>query len=149
MSTAHSGSAAASAYRFVKLVADVKTRVAEVSAQALAAELAAGATPLLIDVREAEELAKGTLPGALPLPRGVLEGRIEQAVPDPATPLSSFTAPAEIAPPSPPTIFRKWATPKSAPSRAATMRGPAHRSPLVLLEKIRRSQAYPLPSLDE
>lgn len=39
----------------------------------------------LIDVREPDEVADGTARGALPLGRGFLELRIEEAVPDPAT----------------------------------------------------------------
>ncbi len=37
---------------------------------------------VLVDVREPGETAGGTLPGALAIPRGILEGKIEGAVPD-------------------------------------------------------------------
>lgn len=69
--------------RFQALVAEAKARIQEVSAEALAAELdGGGARPLLIDIREPDETARGVIAGALEIPRGVLEGRIEQAAPD-------------------------------------------------------------------
>ncbi len=68
--------------RFQALVAEAKGRIQEVSAEALADELGGGARPLLIDIREPEETARGVIAGALEIPRGVLEGRIEQAAPD-------------------------------------------------------------------
>jgi adenylyltransferase/sulfurtransferase len=37
---------------------------------------------VFLDVREPEEVYRGTIPGALPIPRGVLEGHIEDALPD-------------------------------------------------------------------
>jgi uncharacterized NAD(P)/FAD-binding protein YdhS/rhodanese-related sulfurtransferase len=67
--------------RFQLLVADTKTRVEEVTVAGLTSEFVAGGKPLLIDVREPDEFAKGALPGAVHIPRGVLEGRIEEAVP--------------------------------------------------------------------
>ena len=78
--------------RFQLLTADAKTRIVEVTVEELRAELAAGEKPLLIDIRETEEYAQGAVPGARHLARGVLEGRIEQAVPDPATPLVLYCA---------------------------------------------------------
>ena len=41
-------------------------------------------------MREAEEFQKGHAAGATPLSRGVLELKIEQAVPDPATPIICY-----------------------------------------------------------
>jgi molybdopterin/thiamine biosynthesis adenylyltransferase/rhodanese-related sulfurtransferase len=38
--------------------------------------------PLFVDVRERDEWAEGFIPGAVHVPRGFLESRIEQAVPD-------------------------------------------------------------------
>lgn len=57
------------------LIADARTRVRQVTALELQAEGTAGL--ILIDVREPEEYAEGHLPGAINLPRGVLEFRIE------------------------------------------------------------------------
>ena len=41
----------------------------------------------LVDVREESEWAKGHIPGAIHLSRGVLEVKIEQAIPDPDAPV--------------------------------------------------------------
>lgn len=49
-------------------------------------------TVTVIDVREAEEHAAGTVPGALFLSRGVLESRIEAQVPDRDTPVVLYCA---------------------------------------------------------
>lgn len=58
----------------------------------LARELAAGARPTLIDVREADEHAQGAIPGAVHLARGLLESRIETTVPARAAPLVLYCA---------------------------------------------------------
>lgn len=47
---------------------------------------------LLLDVREPDEVAQGQIPGALCIPRGLLELRIEAAVPDRARPLVVYCA---------------------------------------------------------
>ncbi len=69
---------------FESWLAEVKQGVREISPAALASSAAA---PLVIDVREADELAGGRIPGALAIPRGLLELRIEQAADDRARPL--------------------------------------------------------------
>lgn len=66
-------------------LAELKARIPEVTPREALALQARGAA--LVDVREADEIAQGTAPGALPLGRGFLELRIEQAVPDPQRPL--------------------------------------------------------------
>ena len=66
-------------------LAELKARIPEVTPREALALQARGAA--LVDVREADEIAQGTVPGALPLGRGFLELRIEQAVPDPQRPL--------------------------------------------------------------
>jgi molybdopterin/thiamine biosynthesis adenylyltransferase/rhodanese-related sulfurtransferase len=48
--------------------------------------------PLLIDVREADEYASGRLPGAVHIPRGFLESRIERTVPDHDAPVVLYCA---------------------------------------------------------
>ncbi|HET9049463.1 MAG TPA: rhodanese-like domain-containing protein [Chiayiivirga sp.] len=57
------------------LIADARTRVTQVSAADFHRE-SPGST-VLIDVREPGEFAEGHLPGAINLPRGVLEFKIE------------------------------------------------------------------------
>lgn len=47
---------------------------------------------MLIDVRERDEVREGTLPGALAIPRGLLELRIEQKVPDRKVPIVIYCA---------------------------------------------------------
>jgi rhodanese-related sulfurtransferase len=42
----------------------------------------AGEKFALIDVREPDEVAKGTIPGAVPIPRGVLELKVDQVTAD-------------------------------------------------------------------
>src|SRR5690242_4118373 len=63
-------------------LAAVKAEIQEVTAQE-AAELLSGANPpALIDVRERDEYEQGFIPGAVFIPRGNLESRIEAAIPD-------------------------------------------------------------------
>ena len=48
--------------------------------------------PLLVDVRELDEWTEGRIPGAIHIPRGNLESRIEQAAPDHAQPIVLYCA---------------------------------------------------------
>ncbi len=54
--------------------------------------LANGASPLVIDIREREEFEQGHVPGAIFIPRGFLELRIEQHAYDPDTPIVLYCA---------------------------------------------------------
>jgi len=47
---------------------------------------------MLLDVREKEEFRQGYVPGAVSLPRGFLEMRVEDAVPDKNTPIVAYCA---------------------------------------------------------
>ena len=76
------------ASRFAKLTADAKSRVREVSPQEASNQQAQGA--VLIDVRESEEFAQGHAQGAVHLSKGILELRIEEAIPDTATPIICY-----------------------------------------------------------
>jgi phage shock protein E len=71
--------------RFQKLAAEAKSRVREVTANEASRRQKEGA--LLIDVREAEEFAKGHAAGAIHLSKGVIELKIEDAAPDVASPI--------------------------------------------------------------
>jgi rhodanese-related sulfurtransferase len=53
----------------------------------LQAQLTAGAPVFVLDVREREEWDAGHIPQATLLPRGRLEGRVEELVPDKNTPI--------------------------------------------------------------
>jgi rhodanese-related sulfurtransferase len=59
------------------LVADALTRVKEVAPWDLGPLLAAGAAPLLLDVREPHEFAALHIPGSINVARGVLEQACE------------------------------------------------------------------------
>ncbi|ACO80798.1 Rhodanese-domain protein [Azotobacter vinelandii CA] len=59
------------------LVAEAKARIHEVELQA--AEAAIRNADLLLDVREADEFQAGHIPGALNIPRGILEFKIDNA----------------------------------------------------------------------
>ncbi len=64
-----------------ELLQQVKSEIEEIDA-ARTAELRETDSPVLVDVRERSEWDEGTIPGAIHIPRGNLESRIEQAVPD-------------------------------------------------------------------
>jgi len=75
---------------FLKRAAAARERVPQLPAEAVA-EHAAGAAHF-IDVREPEELASGSLPGAVNIPLGSLAQRISAAVPDRSAPIVCFCA---------------------------------------------------------
>jgi molybdopterin/thiamine biosynthesis adenylyltransferase/rhodanese-related sulfurtransferase len=71
---------------------ETKGQVDEIDVER-ARDLQAGPTPpLFLDVREREEWDEGHLPGARHIPRGWLESRIEQAVPDRGRPIVIYCA---------------------------------------------------------
>ena len=51
-----------------------------------------GKSPVVLDVRESDEWRQGHLEGAIPLPRGFLEIKVESAVPDKNTPIIAYCA---------------------------------------------------------
>ena len=67
---------------FLKLVADARTRVREVSVEEARARLSSDPAARLIDVREDDEWRRGHAAGAEHLGRGVIERDIEQKHPD-------------------------------------------------------------------
>jgi rhodanese-related sulfurtransferase len=72
---------------FLKLVAEAKKRVRETNPQEVKQRLDAGEEFHLVDVREESEFARGRLPGAVHLSKGVIERDIERAIPDRAAPI--------------------------------------------------------------
>jgi rhodanese-related sulfurtransferase len=72
---------------FLKLVENAKTRIRETNVEGVKKQIDAKETFTLIDVREDSEWAKGHLPGAIHLCKGVIERDIENAVPGRATPI--------------------------------------------------------------
>jgi rhodanese-related sulfurtransferase len=73
------------AQRFLALVNDAKKRVKESNVADVKRRLDAGEKLVLIDVREESEWARGHLPGAIHLGKGVIERDIEQRLPDAGT----------------------------------------------------------------
>ena len=64
-----------------ELLQQVKAEIDEIDVSR-ARELLAEAEAAAVDVRERDEWVEGHIPGAVHIPRGSLEGRIENAVPD-------------------------------------------------------------------
>ena len=75
----------AHAQRFLALVNDAKKRIKESNVADVKRRLDAGEKLVLIDVREESEWARGHLPGAIHLGKGVIERDIEQRLPDAGT----------------------------------------------------------------
>lgn len=73
--------------RFQQLAEEAKKHIREISSVEAKQKLDRGQGAQLIDVREADEWAKGHAAGALHLSKGVLERDIEKAVPDVQTDL--------------------------------------------------------------
>jgi rhodanese-related sulfurtransferase len=67
---------------FLAIVNDAKTRVKELGFREVKERLDAGEKFTLVDVREDNEWARGRLPGAIHLGKGVIERDIETQVPD-------------------------------------------------------------------
>jgi rhodanese-related sulfurtransferase len=66
----------------LKLVNDAKTRVKETNVAEVKRRMGSGEKFLLVDVREDHEWAKGHLPGAVHMGRGIIERDIETHMPD-------------------------------------------------------------------
>lgn len=61
--------------------AEARQSVREVSTAEVASMLDGAKAPLLLDVREPGEVAQGHLPGAISVPRGLLEAKADLAFP--------------------------------------------------------------------
>src|SRR5262245_52487139 len=70
--------------RFLAIVNDARKRVQECSVADVQARLSAGELFHLVDVREESEYARGRLPGAVHIGKGVIERDIEGRIPDAA-----------------------------------------------------------------
>ena len=76
-----------------ELLQQVRSEIDEVDAATVRDLLAeAVPVPLLVDVRERDEWVEGHVPGAVHVPRGHLEARIEQVAPDRGHPLVLYCA---------------------------------------------------------
>ena len=67
---------------FLGLVTDAKKRIKEETVQETKRRLDAGDKIILVDTREDVEWARGHIPGAIHLGRGIIERDIEKTVPD-------------------------------------------------------------------
>ena len=63
------------------LINDAKTRIREITPKEAREMRARGDSAVYLDVREPNEWNLGRLPGAMHIPRGLLESKIEAAVP--------------------------------------------------------------------
>ena len=70
--------------RFLNIVDDARSRVTECNVEAVKARLDSGETFHVVDVREESEYARGHLPGAAHIGKGVIERDIEARIPDTA-----------------------------------------------------------------
>ena len=77
---------------YQELMTEARDSVPEVTIDDVQAQMENGARPTLLDVREREEYREGHLEGSVPLPRGFLEMRIEEAVPDKSSPIVAYCA---------------------------------------------------------
>lgn len=67
---------------FLAIVNDAKTRVKEADFCDIKKRLDAGEKMILVDTREDSEWAKGHIPGAIHLGKGVIERDVETTIPD-------------------------------------------------------------------
>jgi molybdopterin/thiamine biosynthesis adenylyltransferase/rhodanese-related sulfurtransferase len=74
------------------LLEQVRAEIDEVDAAGTRELLDSSDPPLLVDVREEDEWDEGQFPGAIHIPRGFLESRIEQSATDHAQPIVLYCA---------------------------------------------------------
>jgi molybdopterin/thiamine biosynthesis adenylyltransferase/rhodanese-related sulfurtransferase len=78
---------------FQDIMAEARKEVPEVTPQQVNDLLTKnGKSHVLLDVRESDEWRQGHLEGALPLPRGFLEIKVETAIPDKKAPIIAYCA---------------------------------------------------------
>ena len=78
---------------YKELMAQAQKEVPEVSVDQVKAQVEAQkGQPTLVDVRERDEYREGHLAGALSLPRGFLEMRVEEAIGDKTAPIVAYCA---------------------------------------------------------
>ena len=72
---------------FLKIVQDAKSRVKQIDYREIKKRLDAGEKFILVDTREDLEWAKGHVPGAIHLGKGIIERDIEKTIPDHSAPV--------------------------------------------------------------
>ena len=77
---------------YKQIIDEARSAVPEVSADDVKARLDKKEPLTLLDVREKEEYRQGYIPGAVSLPRGFLDMRVEEVVPDKKAPIVAYCA---------------------------------------------------------
>ncbi len=77
---------------YKQLMEEARQAIPEVTIDEVKNRVERGEKWALLDVREREEYREGHLDGALSLPRGFLEMRVEEAVPDKSAPVIAYCA---------------------------------------------------------
>ena len=77
---------------FSALIDRVRSQIRETDVESVQARLQNGAELVVLDVREREEFVDGHVPGALFISRGLLDLRVENAVPDKSCPIVVYCA---------------------------------------------------------
>jgi molybdopterin/thiamine biosynthesis adenylyltransferase/rhodanese-related sulfurtransferase len=77
---------------YKQIMEQARREVPELAAPEVHARLAKEPAIVVLDVREKDEFREGHLDGALSVPRGFLEMRIEETVPDKAAPIIAYCA---------------------------------------------------------
>lgn len=72
---------------FLKLVEDSKKRIRETDIHEIKRRLDASEKFHLVDVREESEWARGHLPGAIHLSKGIIERDVEKTIPEKTAPI--------------------------------------------------------------
>src|SRR5215471_13926014 len=78
--------------KFRDILSQVKKSIREVRVQEVESALRSGNDFVLLDVREKDEWEEGHLPGAIFLPRGFLEQKVEKTVTNKQTPITVYCA---------------------------------------------------------
>jgi adenylyltransferase/sulfurtransferase len=77
---------------YKQLMEEARQSIPEVTVDEVKNRLERGESWTLLDVREREEYREGHLDGAISLPRGFLEMRVEETVPDKSAPIIAYCA---------------------------------------------------------
>jgi sulfur-carrier protein adenylyltransferase/sulfurtransferase len=77
---------------YKEIMTEARKVVTELSPAEVKEKLDRGEAPVLLDVREKDEYRDGYIAGAVSLPRGFLEIRVEESVPDRSTPIITYCA---------------------------------------------------------
>jgi molybdopterin/thiamine biosynthesis adenylyltransferase/rhodanese-related sulfurtransferase len=75
---------------YQEIMNEARKVVPELSPEDVKARLDTGKPVTVLDVREREEYRQGYIPGAVSMPRGFLEMRVEEAVPDKSAPVVAY-----------------------------------------------------------